>query len=49
MCVVALNAEPCGAFHCPVCHYEATTFNEILPGFRERCNKAGGVLVIYEL
>lgn len=43
MCSIPLNAEPCGAFHCPVvCHYAATTFNEILPGFRERCNKAGG-------
>ena len=47
MCIILLNTEPGGAFHCPLCHYYMTTFNEILDGFRERCNKAAGVLEVW--
>ena len=44
------NIERGGVFHCPiVCHYAATTFNETLEGFRNRCNRAPCVICIYEL
>ena len=49
MCKIPLNTEPSGAFHCPVHHYSMCTYNEILPGFKERCDKQSGVLVVYEL
>ncbi len=49
MCIIALNVEPCGAFHCPVHHYSMCTYNEILPGFKARWDRQGGVLIVYEL
>lgn len=36
--------------HCPICvHYAGERVSDILEGFKRRCNKSGGVLVIYEL
>lgn len=39
---IPLNTEPNGAFHCPMHHYYMTTYNEILAGFKARCDRQGG-------
>ena len=49
MCNIPLNTEQSGAFHCPVHHYSMCTFNEILLGFKERCDRQAGILIVYEL
>lgn len=49
MCKIPLNTETCGAFHAPIRHYYMCTFNEILPGFKARCDRQCGVLIVYEL
>ena len=49
MCNIPLNTEQSGVFHCPVHHYSMCTFNEILLGFKERCDRQAGILIVYEL